>query len=256
MDYEQQLLQIYRENPCRTLPNAFWKTASQMENSRLSIRRNDAGDLSALALWQEAKLMAFWTGDPGKHPLTPRQVSKVAFALVHEATMPIFGTASIFIAGNPISDCFTRGRCLNTNAQPVLFSRMSIRKPKSMLLHHLYGRATRTWQSAVILSKDGSITRFLRLNCGYGLWMKAPASPLVWGLLNWIGMCRRYLWSGSRFSPVTRSKASVQRLYLSCCAEPQRKPDLPRLQGKLVQPEHQKNFTGNAAFQVQMFGGF
>jgi len=90
MDYEQQLLQIYREDPCRTLPNAFWKTASQMENSRLSIRRDDSGNLSALALWQEAQLMAFWTGDPGKHPLTPRQVSKVPFALVHETTLPIF----------------------------------------------------------------------------------------------------------------------------------------------------------------------
>ena len=90
MDYEQQLLQIYREDPCRTLPNAFWKTASQMGNSRLSIRRDDAGNLSALALWQEAQLMAFWAGDPGKHPLTPRQLSRVPFALVHKTALPVF----------------------------------------------------------------------------------------------------------------------------------------------------------------------
>ena len=90
MDYEQQLLQIYREDPCRTLPNAFWKTARQMDNSRLSIRRDQSGNLSALALWHEAKLLSFWAVDPGKHPLTPRQVSKVPFALVHETALPIF----------------------------------------------------------------------------------------------------------------------------------------------------------------------
>lgn len=90
MDYEQQLMQLYREDPCRTLPNAFWKTARQMENSRLSIRRDDSGKLSALALWHEAQLMAFWAGDPDDHPLTPRQVSKVPFALVHEMVLPIF----------------------------------------------------------------------------------------------------------------------------------------------------------------------
>lgn len=90
MDYVQQLLQLYREDPCRTLPNAFWKTARQMQDSRLSIRRDDSGHLSALALWHESQLMAFWAGDPYDHPLTPRQVSKVPFALVHEKALPIF----------------------------------------------------------------------------------------------------------------------------------------------------------------------
>jgi len=90
MDYEQKLLQHYREDPCRTLPNAFWKTANHMQNSRLSIRRDDSGRLSALALWREAHLMALWTGNPNDHPLSPRQVSQVPFALVHDRALSIF----------------------------------------------------------------------------------------------------------------------------------------------------------------------
>ena len=90
MDHMKQLLGIYREHPCRTLPNAFWKSARQMESSRLSIRRTVEGNLSALALWQESHLMSFWCADSEDHPLTPQQIAQVPFALVHSKGLPIF----------------------------------------------------------------------------------------------------------------------------------------------------------------------
>lgn len=90
MDWKQELLGIYREDPCQTLPNAFWKTAMTMDGSRLSVRRDSDGRLSALAVWQENRLMAFWCADPADHPLTPQQISQVPFALVHENCLPVF----------------------------------------------------------------------------------------------------------------------------------------------------------------------
>lgn len=90
MDLVQELLKIYREDPCQTLPNAFWKTAMTMDDSRLSVRRDSDGKLSALAVWQETRLMAFWCADPAEHPLTPQQISQVPFALVHENCLPVF----------------------------------------------------------------------------------------------------------------------------------------------------------------------
>ena len=89
MDREQELLEIYREDPCQTLPNAFWKTAMKMDDSRLSVRRESDGRLSALAVWQESRLMAFWCADPANHPLTPQQISQAPFALVHENCLPV-----------------------------------------------------------------------------------------------------------------------------------------------------------------------
>lgn len=90
MDNNQKLLEIYRENPCMTLPNAFWKTAMQMDESRLSIRRDSTGELSALALWRESDLMAFWCAHPEDHILSPKQLAQVPFVLTHAASLPVF----------------------------------------------------------------------------------------------------------------------------------------------------------------------
>lgn len=84
------LLKIYRQYPCRTLPNAFWKTDLDTPGSQLSLQRNPDGHLTSLAVWQKDHLMAFWCADPQVHSLTPEEVSQIPFALVHENGLSVF----------------------------------------------------------------------------------------------------------------------------------------------------------------------
>lgn len=90
-DQERQLLAYYRQNPCRTLPNAFWKTARQLgSSSHLGLRIGQDGQLICLTLWVEDRLMAFWCEDPAKSPLSRQEVAALPFALVHNTTVSIF----------------------------------------------------------------------------------------------------------------------------------------------------------------------
>ncbi|MFN2303065.1 MAG: GNAT family N-acetyltransferase [Anaerolineales bacterium] len=85
MHESQELLELYREDPCRTLPNAFWKSVREDgRGSRLIIQRNPADRLLALELWHGAHLMALWCEDHEIFPLTAEDISKLPFALVHD----------------------------------------------------------------------------------------------------------------------------------------------------------------------------
>jgi len=90
MDDKQQLLEIYSQDPCRTLPNAFWKTITPGDDLRIDIQWGQDQLLASLAVWQGPRLMAFWCEDINNHPLTSTQVAEVPFALVHSSALPIF----------------------------------------------------------------------------------------------------------------------------------------------------------------------
>lgn len=94
-EQQQKLLALYREHPCRTLPNAFWKTATQLgSSSRLSLKKDQEGHLTSLMLWIQDRLMAFWCTDPRVGESSQLQVSSLPFALVHNDTIPIFHQGS------------------------------------------------------------------------------------------------------------------------------------------------------------------
>ena len=90
MNSLQQLLDIYIAHPCRTLPNAFWKTVAGWSEADLQVASDSAGVISSLALWDSQRLMAFWCADPLYHPLTPEQIAQTSFALVHADSLPVF----------------------------------------------------------------------------------------------------------------------------------------------------------------------
>lgn len=90
MEQMQRLLEIYNAHPCRTLPNAFWKTAIRLPQSRLVVTRDTSDAPSSLAIWEGERLMAVWCVDPAVHPLTQSEIASVPFALVHEKALPIF----------------------------------------------------------------------------------------------------------------------------------------------------------------------
>ena len=90
-EQEQQLLALYREHPCRTLPNPFWKTARQFGSSaRLSLQLDQDDRLSDLQLWIEDRLMAYWCADPVQSKRSISEISSIPFALVHGDARPIF----------------------------------------------------------------------------------------------------------------------------------------------------------------------
>jgi len=84
------LREIYTAHPCRTLPNAFWKTAANIRKSSLVVTRSSGEDPSALAIWEGERLMAFWCSDPAALPLKQAEIEAVSFALVHETALPLF----------------------------------------------------------------------------------------------------------------------------------------------------------------------
>lgn len=84
-----QLLDIYRENPCQVLPNAFWKTAKEMGQSRLIISQDSDEALTFLTIQDNERILSCWCRDP-------REISKqisvedISFALVHQDCLRLF----------------------------------------------------------------------------------------------------------------------------------------------------------------------
>lgn len=85
-----KLLEIYREEPCRTLPNAFWKSEYRAGTTRLEVKKGRFGVCQSLALWHNERLMSLWFDDPSQSPLTKQQIKSLHFALVHNNTLSIF----------------------------------------------------------------------------------------------------------------------------------------------------------------------
>ncbi len=97
MDQFQQLLEIYSAHPCRILPNAFWKTAATINESRLVVVGGDGDEPAFLAIWQGTRLMALWCADPAAHLLKQREIDSVSFALVHQNARPVFAQRSFAV---------------------------------------------------------------------------------------------------------------------------------------------------------------
>jgi len=90
MVFEQLLLKVYREFPCRTLPNAFWKTVRQLDSSQLEIQRDSKDVIQSLTISQKDRLLAFWCSEPNANYYEPEMINTISFALVHQDALPIF----------------------------------------------------------------------------------------------------------------------------------------------------------------------
>ena len=82
-------LDIYRENPCQVLPNAFWKTAKELGQSHLSVARDSNEALTFLAVQDNERILSCWCRTPEK---ISRHISveDISFALVHEYCLKMF----------------------------------------------------------------------------------------------------------------------------------------------------------------------
>lgn len=89
-DTAQTLLKIYRQDPCRMLPNAYWKTASRLDQAALILKHAPTGRLTAFAVRQDSKILAFWCSEPSNIPLSEMQLARAELALVHQDCLAVF----------------------------------------------------------------------------------------------------------------------------------------------------------------------
>lgn len=83
----------YRMDPCRTLPNTFWKTTRHPENLQLEFSEDQALAPAKMAVWQGDRLVAFRCSNPDELTLTDRQLN-APLALVHADALPAFSALS------------------------------------------------------------------------------------------------------------------------------------------------------------------
>ena len=83
MEYREALITAYKENPCQVLPNAFWKTESQIQHLQLAYRIEN-GVISQLAAWDPHQLVVFWRRDRDQDPDLLIPVDDLSLALIHQ----------------------------------------------------------------------------------------------------------------------------------------------------------------------------
>ena len=89
MQDQRELLSIYRKFPCRTLPNAYWKTETRLPGGTLDIRYGSGGELSTLSVWQDNACLAFWSGDSSHDTEAAARLVDCDYALVHASCLKL-----------------------------------------------------------------------------------------------------------------------------------------------------------------------
>ncbi len=90
LEQNTELLEVYRKHPCRTLPNAYWKTERSLVELEVCLHKDSFGDASGLALWGEEKMMALWCRKHADCPFTRRELAAYSFILVHDDALSLF----------------------------------------------------------------------------------------------------------------------------------------------------------------------
>ncbi len=81
-DFEDMLLSVYREDPCGTLPNAFWKTRRLINDFKTDYREVD-GEVQFLKMWDDRSLQVYWDYED-EFRLDHEFVKGVKFMLLHD----------------------------------------------------------------------------------------------------------------------------------------------------------------------------
>lgn len=83
MDFKDALTQVYCQNPCQALPNALWKTLAKVSSANTSFQvEND--QVTHLEMWQEHRLLVWWSRDRRPPNLNENFWHQVDFILFHQ----------------------------------------------------------------------------------------------------------------------------------------------------------------------------
>jgi len=81
--FRDALLDVYLENPSRTLSTAFWKFGSRLDEFRTVVETDDVR-VTRLSAWNEDELQVHWTRDRDRFPFSPAFVAESNLAVVHD----------------------------------------------------------------------------------------------------------------------------------------------------------------------------
>jgi ribosomal protein S18 acetylase RimI-like enzyme len=91
MEYRDALIKAYKGNPCQVLPNAFWKTESQINHLQVAYRI-ETGSISQLAAWDLNQLVVFWSRERDRIPDFPIPLESLSLVLIHQDHIDQFPT--------------------------------------------------------------------------------------------------------------------------------------------------------------------
>lgn len=84
LEKESKLVELYRKYPCRTLPNAYWKTENKLADLKVCLNEDSFGDANGLAVWDEDQILALWCRKRADCYFSRRDLAAYSFLLVHD----------------------------------------------------------------------------------------------------------------------------------------------------------------------------
>ena len=89
LEQKTRLVELYRKYPCRTLPNAYWKTESKLAGVAVYLEQDSFGDASGLAVWDKSQILALWCRKRVNCPLSRRELAAFSLILVHDDALSL-----------------------------------------------------------------------------------------------------------------------------------------------------------------------
>jgi len=83
MTFRDALVSAYCEEPCRVLPNAIWKTLTEVDNFETSFEVENSVVIR-LEMWDEKGLHLYWHRDQHPPNIPEDRISRLRFVLVHQ----------------------------------------------------------------------------------------------------------------------------------------------------------------------------
>lgn len=111
MDFADALTRAYLANPCRTLPNALWKTLAGLKAYQTGFQASE-NSVEHLEIWQENRLLLIWDYDHRRLHIPAEKAAALTLALIHQEDFPHLEP---FLPAFSSQNAFFR---LVTNSQP------------------------------------------------------------------------------------------------------------------------------------------
>ena len=111
--FETALRVVYREMPCRTLPNAFWKTRAHIADCETHVWP-DGGRITGLLMRSQDVLHVYWRSDRDAEAVARQQRASVdwerlSLALLHQDFAPISPPSPVPLRTRPVPSGSTGG---------------------------------------------------------------------------------------------------------------------------------------------------
>ncbi|MFW9995258.1 MAG: GNAT family N-acetyltransferase [Candidatus Odinarchaeota archaeon] len=87
--FRKALTSVYIENPCKTLPNALWKTVAKLEDYETAFDAEN-GRITKLEIKTSDSIRLYWHRENKLPSFTREQAEKLDFVIIHENFLEAF----------------------------------------------------------------------------------------------------------------------------------------------------------------------